>query len=209
MPLPILYSFRRCPYAMRARMALHQAGCAVELREVSLKHKPAALLACSAKGTVPVLVTGAGQVIEESLDIMRWALAGDDPDDWLLSNNVAGQAQANALIRLNDQVFKAQLDRYKYPERFPQHSAEHYREQGAGFLATLEAQLTRQAYLVSPQPSLADCALMPFVRQFAGVDPAWFAQSPYPRLQRWLAVWLASPVFLASMHKHPVWQAPQ
>lgn len=206
MPLPILYSFRRCPYAMRARVALLYAGCRVELREVSLKSKPAEMLARSAKGTVPVLITSAGTVLEESLEIMHWALANNDPDNWLLSNVPAGYEQAIELIQENDQVFKKHLDRYKYAVRHPEHSLEHYRAQGEEFLARLEGRLTAQPYLLGQQLSLADIAIAPFIRQFSQVDCAWFEQSPYPQLRRWLDEFLQSALFTSAMRKYPLWQ---
>ncbi|MGE8324325.1 MAG: glutathione S-transferase N-terminal domain-containing protein, partial [Pseudomonas sp.] len=124
----ILYSFRRCPWAMRARLALRYAGCEVEIREVAMKNKPAELLALSPKGTVPVLDTGAG-VLEESLDIMRWALAQNDPQDWRLQADPAAAQLAEALITRNDSTFKAQVNLYKYAERYPAHSREYYRQQ--------------------------------------------------------------------------------
>ncbi|WP_166361910.1 glutathione S-transferase [Pseudomonas akapageensis] len=194
----ILYSFRRCPYAMRARMALRYSGCPVEIVEVSLKAKPAEMLALSSKGTVPVLSVD-GQVIDESLEIMRWALARNDPQDWLLGDAPEARLHADRLISENDQVFKVHLNHYKYADRYPQHSLEHYREQACGFLQTLEECLQQQAYLFADHPSLADIAIMPFIRQFAAVDPDWFGQAPYPRLQDWLKGLLESSLFKAIM----------
>ncbi|NWE27408.1 glutathione S-transferase [Pseudomonas gingeri] len=198
---PTLYSFRRCPYAMRARMALRYSGVAVTIEEVSLKAKPAAMLALSGKGTVPVLACAEGRVIEESLEIMHWALAQHDPEDWLLSHDPAAAETAAALIDENDRTFKQSLDRYKYAVRYPEFSMEHYRAAGALFLNKLEGLLQRNGYLVSAHPSLADIALAPFVRQFAHVDAAWFAQAPYPHLQAWLERFLASELFNAVMVK--------
>jgi glutathione S-transferase len=197
---PTLYSFRRCPYAMRARMALFYTGCAVEIVEVSLKAKPAELLARSPKGTVPVLVL-AEQVIDESLDIMGWALAQHDPDNWLLTHDPSAQSTMAELIAYNDQTFKHHLDRYKYAVRHPEHSQEHYRHLGAVFLQRLEDRLAGSAYLIADHLSLADVALAPFVRQFCYVDPDWFWQSPYPKLQVWLERFLSSPLFIAIMAK--------
>ncbi|CAM4007048.1 Glutathione S-transferase [Pseudomonas reidholzensis] len=194
----ILYSFRRCPWAMRARLALRYAGCAVEVCEVAMKAKPAALLALSPKGTVPVLNTGHG-VLEESLDIMRWALEQNDPQDWRLQADPEGAQQADALIVRNDSSFKAQVNLYKYAERYPAHSREHYRQQAETWLAELEALLEGRAYLFAEHPSLADAALLPLMRQFAGVEPQWFAEAPYPRLRSWLQRWLASDLFQAIM----------
>jgi glutathione S-transferase len=195
-----LYSFRRCPYAMRARMALRYSGVAVDIVEVSLKAKPAEMLALSSKGTVPVLSVD-GRVIDESLAIMHWALAQNDPQDWLLKDDPAGQAQITALIEANDQVFKVHLNRYKYAERYPEQPMEVYRAQGEVFLRQLDELLQGRDYLLAEHPSLADVALMPFIRQFAHVDREWFAQTPYVRLQDWLQRFLESDLFTGVMHK--------
>ena len=192
----LLYSFRRCPYAMRARLALRYSCVPVQIVEVSLKAKPAEMLALSPKGTVPVLSVG-GRVIEESLEIMQWALAQHDPDDWLLQ----GDPRVLALIAENDQVFKHHLNRYKYAERYPEQPMEHYRAEGEVFLQTLEGLLAENDYLLAEQLSLADVALAPFVRQFAHVDREWFAGTPYRQLQAWLQRFLESPLFIAVMAK--------
>ncbi|MDP9530787.1 glutathione S-transferase [Pseudomonas protegens] len=199
-PGATLYSFRRCPYAMRARLALSYAAVPVRIVEVSLKAKPAEMLALSPKGTVPVLAVD-GRVIDESLEIMHWALAQHDPEDWRLSADPAAQAQIAALIAENDQVFKVHLNRYKYAERYPEAPMEHYRGQGEVFLARLDGLLQEQRYLLAEHPSLADMALLPFVRQFAHVDREWFAQTPYGALQGWLREWLESPLFGGVMAK--------
>ncbi|CAI8787143.1 glutathione S-transferase [Pseudomonas sp. IT-P395] len=191
-----LYSFRRCPYAMRARMALRYSNVPVEIVEVSLKAKPAAMLAISPKGTVPVLDAG-GQVIDESLEIMRWALAQNDPQDWLLD----GDSRIAELIEANDQGFKVHLNRYKYAERYPEQPMEIYRAEGALYLQRLEELLEGREYLLGDHPSLADIALLPFVRQFAHVDREWFAQTPYVRLQAWLQRFLESELFTSIMKK--------
>lgn len=191
-----LYSFRRCPYAMRARMALRYSGVPVDIVEVSLKAKPAAMLAISPKGTVPVLNAG-GRVIDESLEIMRWALAQNDPDDWLL----AGDSRIAELIEANDQGFKVHLNRYKYAERYPEQPMEVYRAEGALFLQSLDELLTDRDYLLTDHTSLADVVLLPFVRQFAHVDREWFAQTPYVRLQAWLQRFLESELFTSIMKK--------
>ncbi|ROM28666.1 glutathione S-transferase [Pseudomonas protegens] len=195
-----LYSFRRCPYAMRARLALRYAGVPLRIVEVSLKAKPAEMLALSAKGTVPVLALE-DRVIDESLEIMHWALAQHDPEDWRLTADPTAQAQMAALIAENDQVFKVHLNRYKYAERYPEAPMEHYRAQGEAFLARLDSLLQQRRYLLAAHPSLADMALLPFVRQFAHVDREWFAQTPYRSLQEWLQERLASELFLAVMAK--------
>ncbi len=193
----LLYSFRRCPYAMRARMALRYSGVPLNTIEVSLKAKPADMLLASPKGTVPVLVCADGRVIEQSLDIMRWALACNDPDNWLQSGN----PMIEQLLDENDRVFKVQLDRYKYAIRYPEYPMEHYRAQGASFLLRLETLLSHSPYLACDSLSLADVALAPFVRQFAHVDRDWFTQAPYPHLRAWLERFLASELFTSVMGK--------
>ncbi|WP_248750027.1 glutathione S-transferase [Pseudomonas sp. MWU15-20650] len=192
----LLYSFRRCPYAMRARLALRYSGVPVRIIEVSLKAKPAEMLALSPKGTVPVLSVE-GRVIEESLEIMQWALAQHDPEDWLLQ----GDPAVLALIAENDQGFKYHLNRYKYAERYPEQPMEHYRAEGEVFLQKLEGLLAGRDCLLAEHVSLADVALAPFVRQFAHVDRAWFAGTPYRRLQAWLQRFLESPLFVEVMAK--------
>ena len=203
MTLPILYSYRRCPYAMRARMALWAAQIQVEVREISLREKPAHLLQISPKGTVPVLQLPDGTVLEQSLDIMQWALMQNDPQGWLNADRDAVQH----LIAINDGDFKKALDRYKYPERYPEHSPAFYREQGEQFLQVLETALQQHHFLVSDTASMADVAIFPFIRQFAAVDAAWFAASAYPGLRIWLESWLDSPLFAEIMQKFPVYTA--
>jgi glutathione S-transferase len=195
-----LYSFRRCPYAMRARMALRYCEVVVDIVEVSLKAKPVEMLALSSKGTVPVL-NADGQVIDESLDIMRWAVARHDPQDWLLKDDPQGQLAIEALIEENDQGFKVHLNRYKYAERYPEQPMAFYRAEGEVFLRKLEELLEGRDYLLTDHPSLADVALMPFIRQFAHVDREWFAQTPYRRLQAWLQRFLESDLFTSVMAK--------
>ncbi|VTU27875.1 glutaredoxin 2 [Variovorax sp. PBL-H6] len=205
---PVLYSFRRCPYAMRARMAILVSGLSCELREVVLRDKPAELLAASAKGTVPVLVEADGTVIEQSIDIMLWALRHNDPEGWLQ----AGHATLDEMLSLVaecDGEFKRHLDGYKYPERHPPHDASAHQAQGALFLAQLEARLQASRGLCGEQVALADIAIAPFVRQFAQVDAAWFASRPWPRLQAWLGARLEAPIFLQAMQKYPPWRAGQ
>jgi glutathione S-transferase len=207
--LPVLYSFRRCPYAMRARLALHASGIAIEHREVVLKNKPAHLLALSPKGTVPVLwLPGAadGGVLEQSLDIMLWALRQHDPMGWLPPSD-AGMADALALIAHNDGLFKQQLDRYKYPNRSGLESGVADRDEAAIWLRTLDARLRAQPELTGKHFGMADAAVAPFVRQFAHTDPTWFAAQPWPALASWLTKFEASDLFQAIMHKHAPWQA--
>ena len=202
--IPILYSFRRCPYAIRARIALAAAGVTVELREVLLRDKPAAMLAASAKGTVPVLVLADGRIIDESLDVIDWALDKNDPEGW--ADKTAG---TESLIVDCDGPFKSWLDRYKYADRHPERSLEYYRQQAEVFIARLEQRLTKQAFLGGERGTRADVAVLPFVRQFAGVDAAWWQRAPYPRLRCWLDHWLASKAFTSAMVKHPVWGPDQ
>ena len=195
-----LYSFRRCPYAMRARMALRYSGVELSIVEVSLKAKPAEMLALSSKGTVPVLDVD-GRVIDESLEIMRWALAQNDPQDWLLKDDPQGQLTIAALIEANDQSFKVHLNRYKYAERYPEQPMAFYRAEGEVFLRKLDEMLDGHACLLADHPTLADVALMPFIRQFAHVDREWFAQTPYRRLQAWLQRFIESQLFTSIMAK--------
>lgn len=202
---PVLYSFRRCPYAMRARLAIAIAGCEVTLREVVLKDKPVELLEISPKATVPVLLQTNHKVLEESLDIMLWA-AGSHTIWQSLSE--AKQQEAFALIEENDVSFKQTLDRYKYADRYPEHSAQFYREQGEQFLAQLEQRLHHhQIGLLDGSLTLADFAILPFIRQFALVDWGWFSQANYPNLQNWLNEFLQSVLFKHIMQKYPQWQA--
>lgn len=200
--LPILYSYRRCPYAMRARMALKYAGIAVETREIALKDKPKSMLQVSPKGTVPVLVLADGAVLEESLDIMRWALQQRDNDGWLDADS---QLTAR-LIAENDGSFKQALDKYKYAIRFPEQPAESYRSQGELFLQKLEALLNQHRYLLEDRISQADIAIFPFIRQFATVDAAWFEKAPYPKLKGWLNEMVESVLFVSIMEKQPTYQ---
>lgn len=198
-----LYSFRRCPYAMRARLGLLFADCPVELREVTLKNKPTQMLAISPKGTVPVLQRIDGAVLEESLEIMFWALEQQDPQQ-LLDTQVLHQA--HALIEQNDNEFKHWLNRYKYADRYFEMTQIEYRQQSEVFLQVLEDLLTKHAYLLTDNMTIADIAIMPFVRQFAHVDRTVFYSLPYPKLQLWLQNWLAHPFFLQAMTKFQPWQ---
>ncbi|MGJ7509962.1 glutathione S-transferase [Variovorax sp. GT1P44] len=205
-PVPVLYSFRRCPYAMRARMAIAASGQRCELREVVLRDKPADLLAASLKGTVPVLVDVDGRVIDQSLDIMLWALRRSDPDGWLQPPQGTLDDMLS-LIAECDGEFKRHLDGYKYPERQPGGDAVTHREQGARFLRRLDARLQVSRCLHGDQVALSDIAIAPFVRQFAQVDAAWFDAQPWPRLREWLAARLNAPVFSQVMDKYPAWRA--
>ena len=202
-PLPLLYSYRRCPYAMRARMAMLQAKRGFLAFEVSLRDKPAALLALSPKGTVPVLQLPDGRVLDESWDIMRWALEPEDHEGWWRR----AQSTANLhLLQCNDGDFKHHLDRYKYPERYPGEvrSRNALRSHAvAALLVPLEERLQSQPCLGGATPCATDLAIFPFVRQFAAVEPRWFAGQELPALQAWLAAWLGSGLFEACMTKLP------
>ena len=200
--LPLLYSFRRCPYAIRARMALSCSAIRVELREVKLNHLPEQMLQLSAKGTVPVMRLPDGRVIDESIEVMRWSLAQSDPQGWLKAG-----AETDAWIHRNDVEFKPLLDRYKYADRFPRLSQTGHREQARPFLHDLEALLQQQAYLGGTRFGLADAALLPFLRQFAGVEPRWFAQSEYMAIRNWLTAMLDSDFFATIMQKYRVWKS--
>lgn len=198
---PILYSFRRCPYAMRARMALRYSGVSLNIEEVSLKAKPEEMLEASPKGTVPVLILPDGKVIDESLDIMRWALAQNDPDNWHMQGEPGQVELAEELIAENDGSFKQALDRYKYFTRYPDQPCEVYRMQGEVFLGRLETLLGNTRYLCRDAVSYADIAIFPFIRQFASADEAWFEQAPYPRLRQWLKGLVESPLFIRIMQR--------
>lgn len=204
MQRPILYSYRRCPYAMRARMALSYAGIQVEIREIALREKPAHMLAVSPKGTVPVLVLASNEVLEQSLDIMDWALQQSDVDEWIIQDQ-AGQKLTADLIATNDGAFKQSLDKYKYAIRFPENPPEIYRAQGEEFLQRLEILLQQNTYLCRNTISKADVAIFPFVRQFSMVDENWFERADYPSLKAWLNGLLNSQLFLGVMQKYPVW----
>ncbi len=195
---PILYSFRRCPYAMRARMALLVSGTRCDIREVKLSRKPVELIAASPKATVPVVVRTDGVVLEESLAIMHWALEQDDPEGWLARED-------RALIEANDGPFKYHLDRTKYPERHGSDPTEH-RAAGLALLERLEARLAERRNLCGDARGITDIAIFPFVRQFAETDRVWFDAQPLPRLQAWLRDHLQSPLFSDAMVRLDPWQ---
>ena len=201
--LPILYSFRRCPYAMRARLAIAKSDITIELREVVLRNKPQHLLDISPKATVPVLALTDGQVIDESLDIMIWALSANDGDNWLSNGSVE---DIKHLIQWNDGEFKYYLDRYKYADRYPEHNEQYYREKAEFFLIDLEKRLSKHAFLCSKKCSLADMAIFPFVRQFANVNAEWFLSSVYNNLNQWLTKQIESTLFISIMDKYPAWK---
>ena len=192
MPYPTLYSYRRCPYAMRARMALFVAGVQCQVHEIDFKDKPAAMVEASPKATVPVLITLDGNVIDESLDVMLWALSQNDPESWLHKQDISLK-----LIAQNDGTFKKALDRYKYANRFPEEDCSDAREQASLFLYELDALLNQNSELglVGNTPFLADIAIFPFIRQFANVDKAWFDAQNFNVLQQWLKIHTQSKLF--------------
>lgn len=196
-PDPILYSFRRCPYAIRARLALAVSGTRYELREVDLRTKPAEMLAASAKATVPVLALPDGEVIDESLNIMRWALRRRDPETWL-------EREDAELITVNDGPFKDDLDGYKYPDRHKGDPIAH-RERALTFLYEIEDRLSNSGQLGGSVRGFTDAAIMPFVRQFAAVNREWFALQPLHHLHSWLGAHLQSGLFNSIMVPLSVW----
>lgn len=202
---PVLYSFRRCPYAMRARMLLYISKRKIELRDILLKDKPEHMLSKSPKATVPVLVLETGDVLEESLDIMMWAISLGDPLN-LYPADAVRRGAIDALISENDGPFKTSLDRYKYHVRFPENSKGDYRAEGEKFLSKLEERLISQRYLMGDDITLADIAIFPFIRQFANSDREWFDTANYPALQKWLDSWVTSDDYLHIMKKRPIWQ---
>ena len=198
---PILYSFRRCPYAMRARLALDASRQAVRLREVVLRDKPQEMLNASPKGTVPVLCEAGGTIVEESLDIMHWALRLHDPECWL-----EGEAESAALIRDIDGPFKHHLDRYKYETRYDGAVAEQHRSDAMPYLMALNERLQIHPWLLGDEARLADFAILPFVRQFANTDRDWFDAQAWPHLIAWLDRFLESERFRRVMNKYPQWK---
>lgn len=200
----VLYSFRRCPYAIRARLALHSSGIAVALREIVLRDKPPAFLEASPSATVPTLVGPGDRVIDESLDIMIWALNRHDPEGWLVPET-GSHDTALGLIDRNDSGFKHHLDRYKYHVRHAECDPLEEREAAAAFLRDLEMRLGGTPWLFGARPGLADMAILPFVRQFANVDRGWFDAQNWSGLRRWLEGFENSGRFAAVMEKYPAW----
>ena len=201
MQKPLLYTYRRCPYAMRARMALLVAGIDFEAHEVSLRNKPPEMLALSPKGSVPVMLLPDGTVWEQSWDIMRWALNQYATKDWW---DAAQSSENLDWLARNDGVFKQHLDRYKYPERYDEPDRLGHRERAHDqFLRPLAARLEQTTYLGGLVPCATDLAIFPFVRQFSAVEPDWFAQLQMPALQAWLSIWLSRPLFQHCMQQLP------
>ena len=203
--IPIFYSFRRCPYAMRARLALASAGLQVELREIILRDKPAHMLHLSPKGTVPVLWLTNGQVIDESLDVMQWALEISDPEG-LLDMPADTSARAQKLIADNDGPFKHHLDRYKYANRYEDADTLEHRQACGAYIEKLDRQLDNKAWLFGASPKFADFAILPFIRQFRIADSAWFdGQTQWSNVQNWLQNFLQSQRLADAMVKYDLW----
>ncbi len=200
---PILYSFRRCPYAMRARLALLVSGIRCEMREITLAHKPSNMLEASRKGTVPVLVLK-DRVLDQSLDIMHWALGQNDPEGWSTSGQTLDE-EAHALVRMCDDAFKTHLDRYKYPNRYDLPNGLADREAGSVYLDQLNTKLMQSKFLMGAKWSWVDAAVAPFVRQFARTDRAWFDAQAWTALQNWLTQFEQSESFIAVMHRYKIW----
>ena len=198
---PILYSFRRCPYAIRARLGLAYSGIEYEHREILLKNRPDELIELSPKGTVPVLQLMDGTVIDESIDVMKWALAQSDPDCWYTDKIV----EQNSLIALNDDEYKKRLDMYKYHERFPEGSYDEFQNAVGEILKTYESILSKSSYLCGDKVTMADMALFPFIRQGAHVDLVWF-NAQFPILSKWLKIFKESELFETIMKKYAVWK---
>ena len=200
--IPILYSFRRCPFAIRARMALVYSGIQVELREVKLNDMPDSMLQLSPKATVPVLALSDGKVIDESIDVMHWTLSQSDPDQW---NDI--DEASRQLIKRSDEEFKPLLDCYKYADRNPEFSQLEHRSRTGLFLNQLDQLLSLQSFLSGSHCRLTDVAIFPFIRQFAGVEPEWFKHCEHSAVRNWLNVMLGSDLFQAVMKQKPFWQA--
>lgn len=205
MALPILYSLRHCPFAMRARLAIFRSKQAVELRDVKLKNKPDAMLTASAKGTVPILVVSSNQVIDESIDVMLWSLSKSDPAN-LLQGSASKLLNLLAFIAVYDQEFKPCIDRYKAAKRYHETNVEECREACEVYIQDLEQRLSEHDYIFGEYESIADIAIFPFIRQFAKVERQWYLQSAYPNLKRWLNRYLQSGMFNKVMTLHPIWE---
>ncbi|MFT6916832.1 MAG: glutathione S-transferase [Motiliproteus sp.] len=209
--MPILYSLQNCPYAMRARLAILLAQQTVSIRAVDLKNKPAELLVASPKGTVPVLVLDPDvdlakpPVIDESLEIMLWALQRNDPEDLLYAHTPAALTEMLAIIAENDNDFKPRLERYKHAKRFHDDTQERYRLECEPFVQRLEQRLARHTFFMGSTPSLLDYALLPFIRQFSRVNRQLYLRGPYSHLERWLKQHLQSRLFSKAMTQYPLW----
>lgn len=205
MSLPILYSLRQCPYAMRARIGILLAKQTVLLRDIVMTDIPKEMLMASPKGTVPVLLFENESVIDESIDIMIWALNQNDPDNLLYKDQANCYVDMLALIKKNDTEFVAALNKYKAASRYRDTNKEVCRQQCEYFISQLEERLNKHEYLIGDTVSLADYAILPFIRQFSRVDRKWYSQSPYPKLQRWLEKHYLNPLFSKAMKIQPQW----
>ena len=203
--IPILYSLQNCPYAMRARLALLLSEQSIIIRAITLKDKPPAMLQASPKGTVPVLLLADGTVIEESFEIMLWALKQSDPYNLLPQNQTDSQQQVIQLIQRGDDEFKHPLEQYRAAKRYHRDSEIQWREQCEAFIQELEQRITANGFFVGNSPSLADYAFIPFMRQFGRVDRKWFAAAPYPNVKAWLNTQLQSQLYARMMNKHQLW----
>lgn len=205
----VLYSFRRCPYAMRARMALKISGAEFEHREILLRDKPVSMLALSTKGTIPVFLLDTGEVIDESYDLMLWALESHDPGNWL----APGLSNMRLLIETITNEFKNHLDRYKYASRYnddaDRYSVDHpHRDEAVKILGDTEKRLANSKYLMGDVPTLADYGTFPFIRQFANVEPEWWNEPQFPHIHAWLSSLISGHLFTSIMQKHPLWADP-
>jgi glutathione S-transferase len=217
MTLPILYSLRNCPYAMRARIAIYKSKQPVELRDVVLSNKPVEMISASAKATVPILVLPSSTVIDESVDVMLWALAHNDPDNLLRMNSINKQPKLSQatmpdaldailkLVYLFDSEFKPCLEAYKCAKRYHESNLQECREACEVYIQNLEERLSAHEFLIANDESMADIALLPFIRQFAKVERQWYLQSPYPKVKQWLNQYLQSVMFNKVMTKYPLW----
>ena len=201
--LPILYSFRRCPYAMRARMAINISNQKCEIREVLLRDKPTSMLEYSSKGTVPVLVLQSGEVIDESLDVIDWALNLNDPENWQRSKD---NEKTKELIKINDGEFKHHLDRYKYSKRYDNEDPEFHRKKCLSFIEKVNSELQNSKYIFDDAISYIDISLLPFIRQFRIADNEWFDELPYENVKSWLSNFLNSELLESIMSKHDLWK---
>lgn len=221
MTLPVLYSLRNCPYAMRARMAIYKSKQAVELRDVVLTNKPTEMIAASSKATVPILVLAPSKVIDESVDVMLWALSESDPDNLLRGATLNGPSCGSAaslptkfddilsLVYLFDHEFKPSLEAYKCAKRYHESNLQDCRQICEVYIQNLEHRLSAHEYLIDDKESMADIALLPFIRQFAKVERQWYLESSYPKVKRWLNQYLHSVMFNKVMAKYPLWSLGQ
>jgi len=206
MTLPVLYSLRNCPYAMRARLAIYKSKQAVELRDVVLSNKPAEMIIASPKATVPILVLTNSKVIDESLDVMLWALGESDPENLL---HAANTDRVLNLVDLLDSEFKPRLEAYKCAKRYHENNVQECRQACELYIQNLEQRLMSHHYLIDENESMADIAILPFIRQFAKVERQWYLQSPYPKVRDWLNQYLQSAMFNKVMTKYPLWTSGQ